>query len=1267
MSRVQPTDDSEIDADPFGRALDAVLSAWAEDHELGRDELLAIFPSLGAAIDEVLDLAREIAVVRHTPPPRVPGYDVIDEVGRGGMGIVYRARQHGVDRIVALKVLPESFGSDPRGRSRLLAEARGIGKVRHPHVVTIHGLVETGDVVGYAMEWVEGRSLASLLEELGEWRRATPPPAVRFGDERSERLPDQAVPWFCRLGIAIGRALREVHRHGLVHRDVKPGNVLLRSDGTPLLSDFGLVRAEELGLTRSGQVLGTPAFAAPEQLRSDHDAVGPRSDVFALGATLHCALTGRVPFAGRTPAELIANIDARRRPPLTADGLPRDLETIVARCLEPDPRDRYPTAAAVADDLEKLLALRPIAARPLGPFARGWRLLQRNRRLVIASTLSAIAVAMFAIAVGAWIWRALSLPGEFDAALRAARTRLLEPTHEERVELAFSGRAVERKSAFETAGDDVLQGYEKALAIDDPIAVVVERDIVARARDLQKGEPPRATNALRDHAPTAVAAANAWATKTSFAVPTFASDADRHAFGLLAFLTNRAMECHEAWAPLELRGDAFLDAAAGQMHLEQGEVGKAYARFARATKEWPKAGFLAVAMADCAVRLGDLDVAERELARAPESLRNPWETHLRVQADIRAARGDTNRARELYESVIAHHVAHTSRRHYARMLETSGDLRRALDMRLDLFDMGKDGDGAELTRTAWLWWSGLRFADRVNEFEQLFRCIDETSRLTRLRHAQGERAASTESRTVTARVASREIERAESGLALLTELTRMPTFSLFRLTRPSRIAVASAASIASYLPRNAGFLVGRIATTCSATLATLLFGLDSQAQTAAWTNASPATSNPPARRSHVTAIDPVSGNVLVFGGVDGAGAVLSDFWSWDGTTWTPIVTTPSPVFGGRAVNCPVDESSPGIVLLVSWAGGTMSTWVWNGAAWSSQPSGPTPARASFGMAWDSVRGRAVLHGGISVSSPLTVMNDTWEWDAATQVWANVTPTAPGPARYDAGMAFDQVRGCTVLHGGALSASGSPTNTTWKWDGSTWSQLASATTGNRFTHAMAWDDSRQRLVTFGGANGASLVNSILQLEPTDTWTSPSLIAATPSARSYVPMVFHPAKQQVVMFGGWFGGSSVSNETWTLTTQHPSRLSQAGPGCNPITPTTPSLRRVLGTGPWVGDTLSLVANDLPSPVSILILGFSNASAQLGALGAPTCTLFPTLDILVPIASPTATWTWNPVAGPYGLQFWAQTISLDLSPAAPSFVMAMSNALEITLGSH
>ena len=777
----QPRSD-DAGVDPFGLALDEVLRAFSANRELRREDLAALYPQLGDVVDEVLELAREIAILRPTPLPRIPGYEVLGEVGRGGMGVVYRALQHGVDRVVALKVLPEAFGADLRGRSRFLAEARGLGRVRHAHVVTIHGVVETADVVAYAMEWVDGRSLASLLEELAGWPRRGAVPAAHFGGEGSARLPDPAVPWFCRLGIAIARALGEVHRHGLVHRDVKPGNVLLRADGTALLSDFGLVRAEQLGLTRTGQVVGTPAFAAPEQLRSDHDAVGARSDIWGLGATLHGALAGQVPFAGRTPLELLANIEARRRDSLVACGMPRDLETIVARCLEPEARDRYATADAVADDLENLLAMRPVTARPLGRAARVWRLLRRNRRLVVASAVSGVLVLAVCAMLGLWIWHLVTLPARFEAQLLAARFALLEPTHEERVELAKMGKPPERPSAFATSGDQALAAYDMALALDGARSdVVLERDLVALAQSLLRKAEPKVSDALRAAAPLVCEAAVAWHEGREFDGARIggASTVQRRALGLLAFLTGRVNVCHEAWRELELAGDTFIDAAAGQMHLQRGEIPIAMALLARAAQSWDQAGFLAVALADCAVRSGELPVAERELARADGlDRKDPFSTHKRVLADLRAAQGRATEARELYEWVIARHFADTARVHYIAMLERVGDSERALELRLDRFERGSDDNRGELEAAFWKWWTQQPFVRRQHEF---FLVLTESSdgllrRVSQVRGGRGRE--SKESTTLNTSHSSPEDREAAQGFAYLMELSQMKDLAI---------------------------------------------------------------------------------------------------------------------------------------------------------------------------------------------------------------------------------------------------------------------------------------------------------------------------------------------------------------------------------------------------------------------------------------------------------------------------------------------------------
>jgi serine/threonine-protein kinase len=223
-------------------------------------------------VERLARIAGVVAVLGPLRPPEVLGYDFLAELGRGATGTVFLARQRGLLRPVALKVLHPALAASPVGRARFRSEAQALARVRHPNVVQIFDVVDAGGVCAYAAEWVDGRSLAGAL--------ANPGSPVSGGAE-----PDH-MRWI-KVAIAIGRALDAVHQAGLFHRDLKPSNILLRGDGTPLLSDFGLAHeAEATHATMIGTFVGTVAYAAPEQLRGDHARVGARADVFGLGATL---------------------------------------------------------------------------------------------------------------------------------------------------------------------------------------------------------------------------------------------------------------------------------------------------------------------------------------------------------------------------------------------------------------------------------------------------------------------------------------------------------------------------------------------------------------------------------------------------------------------------------------------------------------------------------------------------------------------------------------------------------------------------------------------------------------------------------------------------------------------------------------------------------------------------------------------------------------------------------------------------------------------
>jgi WD40 repeat protein/tRNA A-37 threonylcarbamoyl transferase component Bud32 len=315
------------------------------------------------------------------PPRRLGEYELLDEVGRGGMGIVYRARQAGLERVVALKMLLAGELASAADIDRFRNEAQAAGQLQHPNIVAIHDVGVHDGRHFFTMDFVEGKSLADLV-------RDGPLPPVRAGA-------------YVRV---IAEAIHHAHQQGILHRDLKPSNILIDRDDQPRITDFGLAHwmAGKSKLTTTGQVLGTPGYMPPEQASSKCGPISAASDVYALGAILYELLTGRTAVLAETPLDALLQVVENEpvSPRLLNPRVPRDLATICLKCLQKRPHHRYPSAADLADDLGRFLRAEPIQARPIGPAGRLWRWCRRKplvAALAGAAALFLVAGVLFSL------------------------------------------------------------------------------------------------------------------------------------------------------------------------------------------------------------------------------------------------------------------------------------------------------------------------------------------------------------------------------------------------------------------------------------------------------------------------------------------------------------------------------------------------------------------------------------------------------------------------------------------------------------------------------------------------------------------------------------------------------------------------------------------------------------------------------------------------------------------------------------------------------
>jgi serine/threonine protein kinase/WD40 repeat protein len=507
------------------------LEEYIRQHPELADRILGLFPTLL--------LLEGMGVSTTAPPPpgtsalpeRLGEYRIVREVGRGGMGVVYEAIQEPLGRRVALKMLPPEYAGRPHYHERFEREAQAAAKLHHTNIVPVFASGECDGTLFFAMQYIDGTSLAHLIaahrqgvasapDTLTAGRRSTspgggfpptadegpaPPPADRpaVAARRAAtpcNLPAQDAQAVARLGLQAAEALAFAHAHGVLHRDVKPGNLLLDAQGTLWIADFGLAKSEGAGdLTESGEVLGTLRYLAPERFAGRCDA---RSDVYSLGVTLYELLAGRPAFAEEDRLKLMQEITQGRPARLrsVAPWVPADLETVVQKAMAAEPAERYPNAQTLADDLRRFLADEPIAARRASAAERLRRWARRNP--LPAGLSAVVALLLVVLLVGALVaaWRQNQTAGQALQAEHTATDRLFDALVT-RVEAGrTSGRPGQRfaslqalRQAAEIARSQGRPAEDWLTLRDEAIACLALPDL--RREQEWQGNPP-GTNGL---------------------------------------------------------------------------------------------------------------------------------------------------------------------------------------------------------------------------------------------------------------------------------------------------------------------------------------------------------------------------------------------------------------------------------------------------------------------------------------------------------------------------------------------------------------------------------------------------------------------------------------------------------------------------------------------------------------------------------------------------------------------------------------------------
>jgi serine/threonine protein kinase len=453
---------------------EAVLAA----HPEAREELSGILEGLG-----VFESEMDSGPIPIDPDPLKPRnskkvdlekglvlgeYEILERIGSGGMGLVYKARQRSLDRVLALKVLPFAIASD-EDRARFREEARLAARLRHPGIVQVHDLESVQGLHFYTMDFVDGRSLKAVIDDLRDGRiprevleRIPPERKATFEGWPPKRAPGCAtallgvpwVLWVAEVGRQAAEALAQAHGQGIIHRDVKPSNLLLDASGRVFICDFGLARdlLASASFTAAGDVVGTPAFMSPEQVEGKKEEIGPPSDVYSLSLTLYEALTLRQPFAAGTSREILARIlhFEPPRPRALNPSVPPDFEAITFRGMAREVRRRYPSAGELAEDLRRFQRGEPVRARRVTASYRLVTALRRKKWQCLSAVLGMALAVVLGISVVKPILTGQTVRVDATVALAAAweaheSDRIEEARESARQALDLGGKYLDRE------------------------------------------------------------------------------------------------------------------------------------------------------------------------------------------------------------------------------------------------------------------------------------------------------------------------------------------------------------------------------------------------------------------------------------------------------------------------------------------------------------------------------------------------------------------------------------------------------------------------------------------------------------------------------------------------------------------------------------------------------------------------------------------------------------------------------------------------------